>query len=112
MYKYHFITMDRPTLSKQTMSTAERIKTFRCKYNMSRKMFADICSAYGYRYGVKVTMHDINNYERQRCCPKIDKLSAITDAMGMTLDYFCGYGHTNRRSKNDFVEARTKKKAG
>ena len=106
MYQYHFITMTKPTMKTQNMSTRDRIISFRKKYNMSREMFARFCSAYGERYGVKVTKYDIQNYERQKCCPKIDKLQAISDAIGFSVDYICGYGATDRKSKNDLVEAR------
>lgn len=106
MYQYHFISMNKPAMKVQVMTTAQRIRSFRQKYHFSQKSFAEFCNVYAVRYGVKVTPADIAGYEACRCCPKIDKLQSIADAMGVSIDYFCGYGASNRKSNKALVEIR------
>lgn len=109
MYKYHFINMNNEKLPR-TMTTGKRIKFFRIKYSLTQEEFAEMCNVYANRYNTKVTQMDISGYENGKCCPKIDKLTAISKAMGVSIDYFCGYGATDRKSQNDLVEIRKLKK--
>lgn len=94
--------MQQPNMPKPEIC-AQRIKNFREQRHLTQKEFATIANIYSFKYGTKVTISDISAYENKRCCPKIDKLTAISNAMGVDLDYFCGYGAKKRRLKKDTI---------
>lgn len=106
MYKYHFITMVRNTFDVPQMSIGDRINSFCEKYNMSHAEFARLANEYAKKYNVKVTDRDIHNYTAHRCCPKIDKLTAISKAMGVPVAYFVGYGNNECKSSKQKIEKR------
>ena len=104
--KFHFVEMMHPKMGKQQETFASRLIRFREKYHLSVEEFASIANEFGWMYGVRITSRDIVNYENYNICPKIDKMMAISEAMGVPIDYFAGYGTSNRRSKNDLIESR------
>lgn len=104
--KFNFIKMMHPHAGEQKETFAARLIRYRAKYHLSVEEFASIANEFGYMHGVKVTTRDITNYENYNVCPKIDKMMAIAEAMGVSIDYFAGYGPSNRRSKNDIIESR------
>ena len=94
--------MQNPNIPKPDFC-ASRIKDFRERRHLSQQQFADIANTYASMYGTKVTKKDISCYENAKYCPKIDKLTAISNAMGVDLDFFCGYGAKNRRLKKNTI---------
>lgn len=108
-YGYHFIHMSYKHIGKRKDSFAERLAFYMNKYNLSAKQFAEISHELAGKNGFRVTKQDIEAYLYRGVSPKIDKLYAISQVMGVTLDYFCGYGTKNRKSSNPIIEARYRK---
>lgn len=108
-YEYNFIHMAKPYIGKRDEPFAKRLADYMNKYSLSAKRFAELSEEYSLRHGTKVTEDDIYNYLYKGISPKIDKLYAITTVMGVSIDYFCGYGTRNRKSKNPIIEARYRK---
>ena len=108
-YAYNFIKMHNPKLGPRDQPFAQRLADYMNKYSLTAKRFAELSAEYAGKYGTRVTERDIENYLYQGKSPKIDKLYAITQVMGVSIDYFCGYGARNRKSKNPIIEARYRK---
>ena len=108
-YDYNFIKMHTPNLGPKDQSFAQRLADYMNKYSLSAKRFAELSAEYAGKHGTRVTEWDIEGYLYQGKSPKIDKLYAITQVMGVSIDYFCGYGSRNRKSKNPIIEARFRK---
>ena len=104
--KFNFIKMLHPNIGEQKETFAARLIRYRAKYHLSVEEFASIANEFGKMHNVRITKRDIINYENYNICPKIDKMTAIAEAMGVSIDYFAGYGSNNRRSKNEFIESR------
>ncbi len=81
-------------LGKHNQITGEAIKAYRLHHGLSRLQFAEMVNAYAERYGSRLTYADVYGYETYRITPKIDKLTAICRATGMSYAYFTG--HTSR----------------
>lgn len=109
-YPYNFVKMAHPEIGTQNEPFSDRLKRYMNKYTLTAKRFAELSEEYAGPHGTKVTESDINGYLYYGWSPKIDKLYAITQVMGVTIDYFCGYGPRNRRSKNPIIEARYRKR--
>lgn len=103
---FNFIKMNHPNMGKQQETFAARLVRYRKKYRLSTEDFALIANEFAKIHGTKITTSDIINYEYYNICPKIDKMTAIVEATGMSLDYFAGYGTSNRKSKNSIIECR------
>lgn len=108
-YQYNFIKMSKPQLGERDQLFAQRLADYMNKYSLTAKRFAELSAEYAGKYGTKVTEWDINGYLYQGKSPKIDKLYAIAQVMGVSIDYFCGYGARNRKSRNPIIEARYRK---
>lgn len=104
--KFNFVKMKHPKIGDQKETFAARLIRYRKKYHLSVEDFALISNEFAKMYGARVTKHDIINYENYNICPKIDKMTAIAEAMGLSLDYFAGYGSDDRQSRNDILESR------
>ena len=107
--KFNFIKMSHPNIGEQKETFAARLIRYRSKYHLSVEEFASIANEFAKPYGAKVTVRDINSYENYNICPKIDKMTAISEAMGVSIDYFAGYGSCRRRSHNELIEIRHRK---
>ena len=104
--KFNFVKMLHPNIGEQKETFAARLIRYRAKYHLSVEEFATIANEFGRMHNVRITKRDIFNYENYNICPKIDKMMAIAEAMGVSIDYFAGYGSNNRKSKNEFIESR------
>ena len=109
-YHYDFIKMSKPHVGKKDQPFAQRLADYMNKYGLTIHRFAELCQEYSSQYGTKVTPMDIQHYLYQGVSPKIDKLYAISKVMGVSIDYFCGYGSRNRRTTNPRVVAELRKK--
>lgn len=109
-YDYNFIRMRNPRLGKRDQPFAQRLADYMNKYSLTAKDFARLSAEYSGKFGTKVTQRDIEGYLYSGKSPKIDKLYAITQVMGVSIDYFCGYGSRRRKSKNPIIEARYRKR--
>ena len=105
--KFNFIKMSHPNIGDQKETFAARLIRYRKKYHLSVDDFATISNEFAKIYGTRITKRDILNYENYNICPKIDKMTAIAEAMGVSIDYFAGYGTSNRKSRNDIMESRS-----
>lgn len=110
--KFNFIRMSHPNLGEQKETFAARLIRYRSKYHLSVEDFANISNEFAKIYGTRVTANDINRYENYNICPKIDKMTAIAEAMGVSIDYFAGYGSCRRKSRNEIIESRYRKNPG
>jgi transcriptional regulator with XRE-family HTH domain len=104
--KFNFIKMIHPNIGDQRETFAARLIRYRTTYHLSVDEFASIANEFAVTFGARVTKRDILNYENYNICPKIDKMMAISQAMGVSVDYFAGYGTENRKSRNDIIESR------
>ena len=109
-YDYNFIKMKKPMIGNRDQPFAQRLADYMNKYTLTAKRFAELSAEYSGKYGTKVTEDDIKGYLYAGKSPKIDKLFAISQVMGVSIDYFCGYGSRNRKSKNPIIEARYRKR--
>lgn len=109
-YDYNFIRMKKSNIGDRNQPFAQRLADYMNKYTLTAKRFADLSEEYAGLYGTKVTEDDIKGYLYCGKSPKIDKLFAISKVMGVSIDYFCGYGSRNRKSKNPIIEARYRKR--
>ena len=105
-YGYNFVKMSKPNIGSRQDSFAERLAFYMNKYNLTAQRFADISQELAGKNGFCVTRQDIQQYLYNGVSPKIDKLYAITQVMGVSIDYFCGYGKKDRKSRNPIIEAR------
>ena len=97
--KFNFVKMMNPNIGEQKETFAARLIRYRHKYNLKPEQFCEIANEFAVKYGTKLTVRDISNYENFNICPKIDKMTAIAETMGVSIDYFAGYGPANRRRK-------------
>lgn len=106
--KFHFVKMHKPHIGEQKDTFGVRLIWYRHKYHLSRENFCNVCNECAARMNTKVktpsfkpntriTMMDLRNYEDFNVSPKIDKMTLICKATGMSMDYFAGYGPRNRR---------------
>lgn len=104
--EFNFVRMHNPDVGPQRERFAARLIRYRTKYSLSVEEFATIANEFAKMYGTRVTKRDILNYENYNICPKIDKMTAISEAMGVSIDYFAGYGSCDRKSQNSMIESR------
>ena len=120
---FNFIRMSHPHIGKQKETFAARLIRYKDKYHLTNETFADICNNYAKKYDTKatkdrkaqrtrITVRDLESYENFNICPKIDKMTVIAEAMGVGIDYFGGYGPDSRRSKNEILESKFRKRKG
>lgn len=113
---FNFIRMNKPKIGQQKETFGARLVRYREKYHLSRERFCEICNEYASDFDVpgfegrraqrtRITIRDLSNYEDFNVCPKIDKMTVISEAMGYSLDYFAGYGPKSRKSKKETIEA-------
>ena len=108
-YDYNFIRIKNPHIGFRKEKFAERLAAYMNKYHLTAKKFAELSHELAGKKGFRVTERDISNYLYRGISPKIDKLYAISQVMGVDLDYFCGYGASDRKSRNPIMEARYRK---
>lgn len=118
---FNFVRMSKPNIGRQKETFAARLIKYMDKYSLTPKRFSEVCNEFAAKYDlpaegtcraqrVRITERDINNYENYNVCPKIDKMTVIAEAMGVGIDYFAGYGPDNRRSRNELLEAKYRKR--
>lgn len=118
---FNFIRMSKPHIGRQKETFAARLIKYMDKYSLTPERFSQICNEFAVKYDLKaengkraqhtrVTPSDINRYTNYNICPKIDKMTVIAEAMGVGIDYFAGYGPDNRRSSNEILEAKFRKR--
>ena len=119
---FNFVRVTHKNIGEQKETFGARLIRYREKYHFSPAEFCAFCNEFAAEYDLpaslnhraqrtRITLRDIDNYENFNVCPKVDKMTIITEAMGYAIDYFAGYGAQNRRSKNPIVESRKRKKA-
>lgn len=89
-YPQHWLKMNFG-VGQQLQITAEAIKAYRLHHHLTRLQFAEMVNAYAERYGSRLTYADVYGYETYRITPKIDKLTAMCRATGLSYAYFAGY---------------------
>lgn len=122
-YRYMFIPMTQGVGSKtKYYHVGELIKMYRMAHNLTQAQFASlvrafIVSQFPYDENIlkKVSLRqtEVSAYERKRCCPKIDKLTAITQTIGidpMSHGYECMTGYTKVVKTEQGFEFVTKKR--
>lgn len=97
--QFNFVRMTHPHIGQQKETFAARLIRYRDKYHLTPERFCDIANEFGKKYNTTITIRDIRNYENFNVCPKIDKMTLIAETMGLSIDYFAGYGSANRRNK-------------
>lgn len=118
---FNFIRFSKPHIGRQKETFASRLIKYRDKYSLTQERFCEICNELAVKYDLpakngrkaqrtRITMRDLIGYENYNICPKIDKMTIIAEAMGVSIDYFAGYGTDSRRSKNEILEAKYRKK--
>lgn len=118
---FNFVRISKPHIGRQKETFAARLIKYMDKYSLTPERFSQICNQFAVKYDMKatdycraqrtrITARDINNYTNYNVCPKIDKMTVIAEAMGVGIDYFAGYGPDHRRSKNEVLEAKYRKR--
>ena len=118
---FNFVRFSKPYLGRQKETFAARLIKYRDKYSLTQQGFCDICNEFARKKDLpatkdhraqrtRITLSDIISYENNNVTPKIDKMTVIAEAMGVSIDYFAGYGTDSRRSKNEILEARYRKR--
>lgn len=120
---FNFVRMSKPHIGRQKETFAARLIKYMDKYSLTPDRFSEICNEYAAKYDLpatktqrgqrtRITKRDVDNYENYNVCPKIDKMTIIAEAMGVGIDYFAGYGPDNRRSTNEILESKYRKRRG
>lgn len=109
-YQYRFNKIVHPHIGNQKDTFGERLAFFMNKYGLSVKNFVEMTKPFADKKKIRITDGDLENYLYRGVSPKIDKLYVICEVMGVSLDYFCGYGSKNRPSRNQILEARYRKR--
>lgn len=118
---FNFVRISKPHIGRQKETFAARLIKHMDKYSLTPERFSEICNEFAAKYDVpasngrraqktRITVRDINNYENYNVCPKIDKMTVIAEAMGVGIDYFAGYGPDSRKSSNQILEAKYRKR--
>ena len=89
-YAYRNITMTEG-LHPQMARCGEVIKAYRAAKGLSRQQLSELVEHYSLDYGVRFTYQDIYGYEERLVSPKIEKLTALSRATGIDINYFTGY---------------------
>ena len=97
-YRFEYMKMQNPGIGQQVETFGARLLRFMKNHGVSPVQLSMMASEYGAQFFVKVTLRDIYSYIDRNVAPKIDKLMAISAALDMPLDYFPGYGSSNRIS--------------
>lgn len=118
--RFNFVRISKPNIGKQKETFAARLIRYMTKYDLNEDQFSRICNEFARKYDIKakdgkaqitrITSTDVRNYINYNICPKIDKMTVIAKAMGVNIDYFAGYGAVNRRSNNQVLESRYRKR--
>lgn len=97
--QFKFIPMTHRKIGEQRETFGARLIRYRQNWHLSRENFCDIANEFAKAYGVKITLRDMSNYEDFNVCPKIDKMTAISQTMDLPIEYFAGYGPVRRKPK-------------
>lgn len=97
--QFKFVKMTKHNIGNQKETFGARLIRYRENWHLSREQFCDIANKFGLVYGVKLTKRDMINYEDFNVCPKIDKMTVIAETMQLPIEYFAGYGPSNRKPK-------------
>jgi transcriptional regulator with XRE-family HTH domain len=109
---FNFVRVTHKNIGPQKETFAARLIRYREKYHLSQAQFCDLCNEFAKQYDLpttighkaqrtRITMRDMCNYENFNVSPKIDKMTIIAEATGLSIDYFGGYGAKNRRSRKN-----------
>ena len=107
---FNFVRITHRNIGPQQETFAARLIRYREKYHLTQEKFCDLCNEYAKSYDMdstetrraqrtRITKRDMVNYENFNVCPKIDKMTLIAEATNMPIDYFAGYGPSNRRKR-------------
>lgn len=105
MYEYNYLKMTR-NYEEAENTFQERLNLFMQRYHLNGQQMAAWANRYARRYGTAVTPADISNYLKGKCCPKIDKFQAISNAMGIDVAFFGGYTGKEIRSRFKAIQRR------
>jgi len=117
----NFIRMSHPHIGEQKDTFAARYVRMKEKYQLTDKEVSDMANIFAKKFDLKktdkhkaqktrVTVNDLQRYENYNITPKIDKLTAISRALGFSIAYCGGYGPESMCSKNDVLEAKYRKR--
>jgi len=95
--KFKFVQMTKNHIGEQKETFGARLIRYRSNFHLTREQFCDIANEFGSSYGVRITKRDMSNYEDFNVCPKIDKMTVIAQTMELPIEYFAGYGPSNRK---------------
>ena len=95
--KFNFVKMNHPHIGEQQETFAARLIRYRDAHGLTPERFCEVANEFGEKFGTKLTVRDISNYESFNVCPKIDKMTLIAKTMGVSIDYFAGYGPKERK---------------
>ena len=119
---FNFVRMHQPNIGEQQDTCGARILKFQRDGNLDEKTILDTANVFMENFDLKntkkhkaqktrLTHRDFVSYTNCNTSPKIDKMTGLTEAMGMTIDYFAGYGPDSRIPRNQIIAPRFRKNA-
>lgn len=78
--------------TRRTSTLGERINYWCAYTGINKAQLNESCRVYGAKYGVGFSKSLIYQYSRNRCTPKMDKLTIISKVTGMSVTWLLGYG--------------------
>ncbi len=77
---------DFQVVSRRAVELAIELRAYRNKHNISQTQAAHIASAYGIPYKVKFSQIEISSYEKFKTIPKENKMNALLNMLGITIE--------------------------
>jgi len=77
---------DFTVVSRRQVELAIELRAYRCKHKISQTQTAKIASAYGMPYKISFSNADICNYERFITLPSENKMNALLDMLGLSIE--------------------------
>lgn len=126
-YRYMFVPMTNSSVpSTYKNNIGDIIKMYRMAHNLTQAQFASVVRAYivsrfpnDENILRKITLRacEVSNYERSKYRPKIDKLTAITEVMGINplsdgYEHVTGYTKIMKSEEGngfDFIQPKTRR---
>jgi len=112
---FNFVRFAKPNIGRQQERFGARLIKYRTANHVNPKQFCDICNMYATQFDVpsekgrgcqrtRITLRDLESYEENNVCPKIDKMMIISAVTGLPIDYFAGYGPDSRRMPSKILK--------
>lgn len=78
--------------TKRTEFVGDRIEAWLKQTGTTKAELTRACNVYGRHYNVSFSKSIISQYCSNRCVPKMDNMTVLSNVMGVSTSWLCGYG--------------------